>query len=282
MAHVNSPPPRNSRPSRPPRVVTVEEVLPLSPGLIRIVFTGAGLTGFEAGSFTDHYVKLHFPPAGASYGPPFDPAEIRSTLPRAEWSRTRTYTVRRWDSEALRLTIDFVVHGDEGVAGPWARGAKPGDRLQLVGPGGAYRPDPGVRTHLLVGDESALPAIAAALEQMPEPAVGHVVVQVPGSPHEIALPAPSGVGVTWLHGDEPSPVLALVERLTMKAPVQAFVHGEAELVRVIRRHLLGDLRLDRELVSASGYWKRERTEDGWRDDKPEWNRLVETDLARVG
>src|SRR5215218_8872526 len=103
-----------------PRLVHVETVESLTPRLIRIVFGGEGLAGFSAGEYTDHYVKLQVPPRGADYAAPFDVEEIRATRPRELWPRTRTYTVAGWDPEALRLTIDFVVHGDEGAAGPWA------------------------------------------------------------------------------------------------------------------------------------------------------------------
>ncbi len=78
-----------TRRGQPARVVEVEAVERLPAGLIRIVFGGPGLDGFTAGEFTDHYVKLHFPPRGAVYRPPFDPAEVHATLPREQWSRTR-------------------------------------------------------------------------------------------------------------------------------------------------------------------------------------------------
>ena len=110
--------------------------------MIRVVVGGDDLAGFDAGEFTDHYVKLQLPPPGAPYSAPFDPEAIKAELPREHWPRTRTYSVRDWDPEARRLTIDFVVHGDTGVAGPWAASAAPGDHLQLNGPGGAYAPDP--------------------------------------------------------------------------------------------------------------------------------------------
>ena len=80
---------------------------------------------------------------------------------------TRTYTVRSWAPAARELTLDFVVHGDEGLAGPWAQQAQPGQQVRFLGPGGAYSPSQDADWHLLAGDESALPAIAAALEAMP-------------------------------------------------------------------------------------------------------------------
>ena len=72
----------------------------------------------------------------------------------------------------------------------------------------------------------------------------------------------------------------VVESYTFpEGPVSAFVHGEASTVRAVRRHLLVDRAIDREAISVSGYWKQTRTEEGWREDKAEWNRLVEEDVA---
>ena len=107
-----------------------------------MVVGGDDLDGFGAGEFTDHYVKVQIPPPGAGYAAPFDAEAIKEQRPREQWPRVRSYTVRAWDAERSLLTLDFVVHGDEGVAGPWAAAAKPGDVLQLTGPGGAYTPDP--------------------------------------------------------------------------------------------------------------------------------------------
>ena len=92
---------------RTPRRARVLETRPLTPQMIRVVLGGPELEGFGAGAFTDHYVKLRITPPGAS-----EP-------------RTRTYTVRDWDAERGQLTIDFVHHGDAGVAGPWAAAARP-------------------------------------------------------------------------------------------------------------------------------------------------------------
>ena len=113
------------------RRVSVLSTERLTPHMVRVVVGGEALRDFGAGEFTDHYVKLQLPAPGADYGADFDLDEIRATRPRDQWPRTRTYTVRDWDPERLALTIDFVVHGDSGVAGPWAAAARPGDTLQL-------------------------------------------------------------------------------------------------------------------------------------------------------
>jgi len=273
----------DERGRRPPRVVHVAEVEWLTPGMVRLVLGGDGLEGFEAGEFTDHYVKLQLPPPGAGYAPPFDAVALRETEPREHWPRTRTFTVRAWDAAERRLTLDLVVHGDDGIAGPWAARAEPGDPVQLVGPGGAYAPDPDVPTHLFVGDESALPAIAVSLERIPAGSAALVVIQVRSPRHALELQSAAKLELNWLLGHDEDAVLDAVRPLDFVAgATQAFVHGEASMVRAVRRHLLVERGLPLERLSASGYWKRGRTDEGWRQEKPEWKRLVEADLASAG
>ncbi len=260
----------------------VEEVRRLTPHLIRVVVGGDDLESFGAGEFTDHYVKLQLPPPGAPYSAPFDPEDVKTHHPKEPWPRVRTYTVQDYDAERRRLTIDFVYHGDTGVAGPWAANARPGDGLQLMGPGGAYTPDPDADWHLMVGDEAVLPAISASLQRIPEGVPVHVLVEVDGPDDEVALETPGDLRLTWVHrraDDEDLLARAVRELAFPDGTVHAFVHGEAATVRAVRRHLLVDRGVPREALSISGYWKRERTEEGWREDKAEWNRLVEEDAA---
>jgi NADPH-dependent ferric siderophore reductase len=246
------------RPVRTPRRARVLQTRRLTPQMVRVVLGGEELQGFGAGAFTDHYVKL------------------RITPPGEHEPRTRTYTVREWDGE--RLTIDFVVHGASGVAGPWAAGAQPGDELLLLGPGGAYTPDPDADWHLLAGDASVIPAISASLRRIPAGKPVHVLISVDGPEEEQPLDTPGDLRLRWLRGDDEL-VDAVAALDFPRGAVHAFVHGEASAVRALRRHLLVDRGLPREALSISGYWKRSRTEEGWREDKPEWNRLVEQDAA---
>jgi NADPH-dependent ferric siderophore reductase len=260
----------------------VEDVRRLTPHLIRVVVGGEDLEGFGAGAFTDHYVKLQIPPPGAPYSAPFDAEEVKGRLPREQWPRTRTYTVQHWDEEHNRLTIDFVHHGHEGVAGPWAAAARPGDGLQLTGPGGAYTPDPDADWHLMVGDEAVLPAISASLARVPEGVPVHALVEVDGAGDEVALETPGDLRLTWLHRRTGADDVLVEAVRALEFPtgtVHAFVHGEAAAVRAVRRHLLVERGIPREALSVSGYWKRERTEEGWREDKADWNRQVEEDAA---
>lgn len=246
----------------------------------RVVLGGPGLDAFQAGEFTDHYVKLIFPTPGVAYPEPFDMAVIREQLPREQWPATRTYTVRAWDPAARELTIDFVVHGeDEGLAGPWALRARPGDVLRFGGPGGAYAPDPAADWHLLAGDESALPAVAAALQALPRDtrAFAFIEVQGPDDEQEIATAAE----VVWLHrGARPvgEALVAAVRALEFPpGRPQAFVHGEAGFVKELRRYLRVEREVPRELLSISGYWRLGHDEDGWQASKRQWNAQVEAE-----
>ena len=270
-----------TRPKRRTRHATVVSVEPLTPHMIRVVFGGEGLDGLKVGPFTDHYVKLQIPPPGAGYAAPFDPEEIKAQRPREEWPRVRTYTVRAWDPERRLLTVDFVVHGDEGVAGPWATAAKPGDVLQLMGPGGAYTPDADAAWHLMVGDLSVLPAIGASLQRVPDGIPVHVLVELDDDADREELTSPGDLHVTWLRADGSDTVLLEAVRALAfpPGPVHAFVHGEASSVRAVRRHLLVEREIPGEALSVSGYWKRQRTDEEWREDKAEWNRLAEQDVA---
>jgi NADPH-dependent ferric siderophore reductase len=270
-----------TRPKRRTRQATVVSVEPLTPHLIRVVVGGDDLEGLRVGEFTDHYVKLQIPPPGATYAAPFDAEEIKAQHPREHWPRVRTYTVRAWDPERNLLTLDFVVHGDEGVAGPWATAAKAGDVLQLMGPGGAYAPDPEAAWHLMVGDLSVLPAIGAALQRIPAGVPVHVLVELDDEADRQELTSPGDLHVTWLRADGGDGVLLeAVRALAFPAgPVHAFVHGEASAVRAVRRHLLVDREIPHEALSISGYWKRTSTDEEWREYKAEWNRLAEQDVA---
>ncbi|MBB4985564.1 MULTISPECIES: siderophore-interacting protein [Streptomyces] len=258
------------------RVVHTERI---TPHMVRVVLGGPGLDGFAADTYTDHYVKLLFAPEGVSYPEPFDMERIRAEFPREQWPTTRTYTVRAWDPVHRELTIDFVVHGDEGLAGPWAARARAGETVRFLGPGGGYAPDAAADWHLLAGDESALPAIAVALEQLPEGARAHVLIEIADAAEEQKLATATGIDVTWLHrGDRPTGE-ALVEAVTTldfpAGDVHAFVHGEAGFVKELRRHLRLDRGVPRERLSISGYWRLGKTDEGWRAMKREWNDQVE-------
>ena len=262
-----------------PKRATVARTERLTPHMIRVVLALDPAARLEIGACTDHYVKLVFPPDGEVYPEPLDLEAIRRDLPRERWPRTRTYTVRAWDADARELTVDFVHHGDEGIAGPWAARVRPGDVIWFNGPGGGYAPDPAADWHLLAGDESALPAIAAAVGQLPPGAPAKVFVEVSGPPEEQKLETAGAAEVVWLHRGARPVGEALVEAVTAldfpPGEPHVFVHGEAGFVKELRRHLRLERGVPRERLSISGYWRRGADEDGWQASKREWNAEVE-------
>ncbi|WP_031025060.1 siderophore-interacting protein [Streptomyces sp. NRRL WC-3725] len=270
---------RPGRKPRKPHTAQVVRTERLTPHMQRVVLGGEGLAGFAADTCTDHYVKLLFGAAGVTYPEPFDLERIRAEFPREQWPVTRTYTVRAWDPGQRELTLDFVIHGDEGLAGPWALRARPGDTVRFMGPGGAYAPDPGADWHLLAGDESALPAIARALETLPAGARAHAFIEVSGPEEEQKID--TGVPVVWLHrGDRPvgEALLEAVRGLEFpEGRLHAFVHGEASFVKELRRLLRVERQIPREDLSISGYWRLGHNEDGWQASKREWNARIEAE-----
>jgi len=253
----------------------------LTPSLVRVVLEGGDLASLEMPEATDAYVNVAFPPAEAPYDGVFDPQDLRD-LPKEQQPHRRRYTVRQWDPERHRLTLDFVVHGDSGVAGPWAAAARPGDVLVFTGPGGGYRPGAEAAWHLLVGDESALPAIAASLEALAPGARAVVRIVCDGPDHEIALPSPGDVDLLWLHrrGDpRDADLLVDAVRALEFGPGRpfGFVHGEADEIRAVRRHLLHERGLTRADLSCSPYWRRTMTDEDWRRVKRDFVAAMDSD-----
>ncbi|MBO0811638.1 MAG: siderophore-interacting protein [Microlunatus sp.] len=230
----------------------------LNPDLVRLFFTGADLPELV---FTDHYVKILFP------GPV-----------------TRTYTIRSFDPDSGELAIDFVVHGDEGLAGPWAAAAQPGATIEFRGPGGGYAPSEAYDSQLLAGDEAAIPAIAAALDRLPAHATAIAYLEVADADHHLEVPT-DRTEIVWVHrngrpyGERLAEVVR--QRGLPEGRVQVFVHGNAAMVKDLRRYFFVDLRLDRSDVSISGYWRTGQNEDAWQSGKREFVARMEAEEAAV-
>jgi NADPH-dependent ferric siderophore reductase len=266
----------------------------LTPHIVRVVLGGKGFDTFTPNGFTDAYVKLVFVRDDVDVSALPQPLTLDSfnELPVERRPAVRTYTVRKLDTERRELTIDFVVHGDHGVAGPWALAAAQGQPAYLMGPGGAYAPDPAADWHLLAGDESALPAISAALEAMPDDAIGQAFIEVAGPDDEIPLKAPPGVDVTWIYrggradlvpeekaGDHAPLIAAVKEAEWWPGQVQVFIHGEAQTVmHNLRPYIRKERGVDAKwAASISGYWRRGRTEETFR----QWKRELAEAEARA-
>ncbi|MCG5433749.1 siderophore-interacting protein [Mycobacterium sp. MYCO198283] len=270
---------------RPIHTFEVVQTEQLSPHIVRVTLGGNGFDTFTPNEFTDAYCKLVFVRDDVDVSELPAPLTLDSfaELPREDQPTVRTYTVRRADPQRREITVDFVVHGEHGVAGPWARAAKPGQRLFCMGPSGAYRPDPAADWHLLAGDESALPAIGATLEALPDDAVGYVFVEVADAQDEIELTAPAGMQIRWVYrggradlvaeeraGDNAPLIDAVRSADWLPGQVQVFIHGEAQAVmHNLRPYIRKERGVDAKWASISGYWRRGRTEETFRQWKAE-------------
>jgi NADPH-dependent ferric siderophore reductase len=239
-----------------PRLLQVRRRTAVTPRMIRVTLTGDELAGFP-GEGPDRRIKMFFPVEGqerpavprASTGGPVWPAgEARPTI--------RTYTVRRFDAEAGELDVDFVLHEGYGPAAAWAQAAEPGAWVGVSEPGGRWEPDPAADFHVVIGDESALPAVATVLEAIPGARV-LAILEVADAAEEQELPG--AAEVTWVHrGAAPpgEPLVAAVAAAEFPEGVgQAWLAGESAAVKEIRGHLLGPRGFGRRAVYATGYWR---------------------------
>lgn len=260
----------NNRPNRPTTHLEVLSKEWLTPDMLRLIVGGSNFPAFRDNGLPEAYVKIVFDPDGNPYSSPVDVTRMREEEPREKWPKTRTYTVRWVDHDRQRLALDFVIHGDEGVAAPWAVNCNIGDMVQFMGPGGKWSPDDSSDFHLFVGDESSLPAISASLERLPEDARGAVVVEV--SEHVVNVQHPAGVTLDWIvrGGNDYDPeVLAKRVRsldLKDKGNISVFAHGERDAVKQLRR-VFTELEIPRERLSISGYWAYGRVEDVFQAEK---------------
>lgn len=247
-------------------VLTVQQVEQVSPDLIRITAGGDGYDAFNDNVFTDKYAKILFADPRHGLTPPYDLAQLRAESPE-KLPTPRTYTIRSADPEQRRLVIDFVVHGDEGIAGPWARDARIGDTLVVSGAGGGYRPDPAAPWHLLIGDHTALPAISSAIENADAAAQGHVLLSVADAADRVLPEPPPGLTVVWTQTDDEL-LAALADLLWAEGDPQVFAHGERGTIKAVRA-LLKQRAVPRESLSISAYWARGRAEDQFQAEKRE-------------
>jgi NADPH-dependent ferric siderophore reductase len=242
------------------RLLEVVEVQRITPRMLKIVLGGA-LDGFVSPGFDDH-VKLFFPAPG-EVRPLMPP--IPSTEPvRVEEARkpiARDYTPRDYDASAGRLAIEFAIH-DSGPATDWAAQARPGQSLGVGGPRGSFIIPMDFDCHLLVGDETALPAIGRRLEELPAGGRAIVVAEVDSITEQQVFNSAAQVDIVWVHrkGAQCGSVgrlLDAVRALTLPGgDVFAWVACESAVAKALRLHLVAERGISKERVKAAGYWKR--------------------------
>ncbi|SDZ66228.1 siderophore-interacting protein [Pseudomonas sp. NFIX28] len=291
--------------------VELKQRINLSPSLARLVFGGADIEHARTLA-PDQRIKLFFPAADGTlpdlrqHG---DWYKARGQLGAEQRPPMRTYTIRALRPETAELDVDFVLHGIGGPASAWATQAQIGDRLQMLvpnrhfdgDPGGyEWQPPAGIRNILLIGDETALPAIAGILEELAlaedAPNV-QAFIEVPHETDCLPLRCSPQTRLNWLprdllnsaHGEAmmhaarelaslpastgakpPTAALAEIdiERQILWEQARpadndfyAWVAGESAAVMAIRRHLIKERGLDRRALTLMGYWRLGRAVD---------------------
>ncbi len=239
------------------RLLEVKRVARPTPHLARITLAGDDLRDFVSASFDDH-VKVFFPPPGAArpvlpeLGP--DGLVFAEGEPRAPM---RDYTPRRHDARAGELDLEFVLHG-EGPAASWAAQAQPGQQLGVAGPRGSFVVPLEYDWHLLVGDESALPAIARRLEELPPGKPAIAVIEVTDPAARLALSTRAQASVQWLLRESAGSRLPEAVRALRLPPGEGYAWAAAEstVARAVRQVLADTHGLDKSRIRAASYWKR--------------------------
>ena len=241
------------------RTLEVLRVQRLAPLMQRVVFGGMELHGFVSAAPDDH-VKLFFPNSTGDIVPPVLGPNGPTYPPGREYSPMRDYTPRHHDSELGELTIDFVLHGD-GPAATWAAQAAPGQPIGAGGPRGSNIIADDFDAYVLVGDETALPAIGRRLEEMPEGVRVEVLVEIPQVGDRQPLHSRAHVNVRWLERNGISADQSeLLERALRELSVPAgdtfyWIAAESRRTRNMRRWLSEERGVPKDWMKAKGYWK---------------------------
>ncbi|MEW6339342.1 MAG: siderophore-interacting protein [Pseudomonadota bacterium] len=242
------------------RLLQVKRVQPLTPHLIRVTFTGDDLHDFVSASFDDH-IKVFFPAPGADKpvlpsagpnGPMFPEDQPRPVA--------RDFTPRRYDRDARELDIEFAMH-EAGPAAAWAAQAKVGQYLGVGGPRGSLVIPTAFDWHLLIGDETALPAIARRLQELPAGTRVAAVLEVADPSARIEFDTQAELHVVWRYrSDSPYRGDALLQavRDTYLPDGEGYVWaaGESATMRAVRYHLCTERGVDKSRIRAASYWKQ--------------------------
>ena len=227
------------------RELEVRQVEKISNHMIRVIL-GGDLDGFTSLGFDDH-VKLFFPTG--LLGEDGEPEFV-----------ARDYTPRCYDLQSKTLAVEFVIH-DAGPATRWAEQSKPGQTLRIGGPRGSFVIPTDFDWHLLIGDDTALPAIARRLEELPAGARAIALVEVDGPGDQVRVESRADVTITWLHrngAEAGSPeLLRALHRLTWpRGDYYAWAACESLIAKALRAQLIADHKANPKWIRAAGYWRR--------------------------
>ncbi|MEH6517127.1 MAG: siderophore-interacting protein [Halioglobus sp.] len=229
-----------------PRQLQVVRKETLTPNMLRITLGGEDMAGFPEGRESANF-KLLIPDG-------------------SEKPLVRTYTVRNYDPAAGEVDVDFVLHTDHGPASHWAEHAQPGDPIGFAGPGSPKLVDFTADWFLIVGDMSALPAIGANIEQLPEDARGYAVLEITDTEDQQQLPFPKGIEVQWVVSPDPSSCSTALQDAVISLPwlegrAAVWAAGESGAVKALRRYFKFERDVAKADLYTSGYWQIGLTED---------------------
>ncbi|MFD5213726.1 siderophore-interacting protein [Microbacterium sp. NPDC058345] len=261
--------------SAPLTHLTVQRTERLSPHWMRVTLGGGEVAQFTPMGY-DQWFRLFLPISGEA-GLDRVPAKANRMfgylkflrIPDGERPVMRNYTVRAHrpatGERGAEIDVDFVLHGSaaDGTAGPasrWAETCRPGEHVLVIDEGLTFNPARGEERVVLVGDETALPAIASICASLPSSASGAAIIEVPSAEDALEFPHPDGIEVRWIvrrDADAPGvPALEALRSLALPdAPFHAYVAGEQALASGGRKLLVGERGVDKGLVSFCGYWK---------------------------
>jgi NADPH-dependent ferric siderophore reductase len=249
-------------PSIKARLLRVRQTRRLTPYLLRVTFAGNDLADFVSGSFDDH-VKLFLPPAPDKVPAMPVPGPRGLVFPDGDDRPVaRDYTPRRYDPDAGELDIDFVLHG-HGPAATWAAQASPGQSVGIAGPRGSFVIPVGFDWHLLVGDETAIPAIGRRLEELPARKRALAIIEVSDPSARINFHTRADLAIQWVHcavntSDGTSALERAVRRLHLpEGDGYVWAAGEFSAIRNVRHYLVNERGLDKTRVRAASYWRRD-------------------------
>ncbi|WP_332740246.1 siderophore-interacting protein [Hydrogenophaga sp.] len=238
------------------RRLQVQRIDRIGASFLRVRLAGDALHNFVSASFDDH-AKLMLPPEpGQPLVLPEPGPDGLALPPGAQKPAMRDYTPRHFDAAAQVLDIEFVLHGD-GVASRWAEAAKPGDEVGLGGPRGSFVVPTGFDWHVLVGDETAIPAIARRLEELPDTAQAITVIETSDADDRRTFSTRARLQTHWIETGPTDALARQVAALTLPAGEGfAWAAGEAASMAAVRQALVDGHGLDKARVRASAYWKR--------------------------
>ncbi len=232
---------------RPPyqlHPVFVKHARLVAPHVKRLTVDGASLATLRA-DLPGQWLKIFVP--------------VQEECLRADRaSAGRAYTVRSVDRASREIDIDLYLHGDSGPVSAWAERAQVGDRFEIsdVHPRSGFPIDPGASRYLLIGDETALPAIGAILDALPAHATATVFAEVGSAADHQLLASRARLSLTWVHrADGAVPTeSALADAIAGETVIWAA--GESANIAALRKRLLARYQVDKTRLHAAGYWKR--------------------------